>query len=256
MGDLSNYATTGMQDHTLRGETMTSPSDVYLTWFTSPASPDGTAVEVTGGGFVRKAITFDPAADGAIVSDAPVVWSTFHLGAAQMVTGWGIYDAATSGNLLAFGRTPSMLIPLGGAWSIPAGAISITSNAAAMSTHLADAWLDHLFRNTAYTPPASTHLAHYTTTPTADDPGVEVTNTAYARAAATWHPATLGASQQDGALTWTPLADEDQTLAGWAVLDDDTAGNVLWFYEWPTPVDAPAGDTFELADGFITLQAA
>jgi hypothetical protein len=256
MGALSDYATSAMQDHTLRDEAMTSPAAVYLTWFTSPASPDGSAVEVTGGGFTRQAITFDPAADGTIVSDAPVVWTVFHSAAAQMVTGWGIYDAATSGNLLAFGRTPSMLIPMGLPFTVNAAAIAIASNDAAMSDYLADAWLDHLFTNTTYTAPSFTYLAHYTTTPTAASAGSEVSNGEYERKLADWTTATLGAAQLGTEVTWAPLADTEQTLTGFAVLDDDTGGNVLWFYAWPTPVESPANDTFVLTAGMITLKAA
>lgn len=52
------------------------------------------------------------------------------------------------------------------------GAISIT---------LANALLNHVFRNTAYTPPTKIYLALYTSDPTDADTGTEVSGGSYAR---------------------------------------------------------------------------
>lgn len=257
MGSLSYFAANGLLGLTLRGDTFSSPAAVYLGWFTTPPSADGTGTEVTGGGYARQAVTFDPATDGNITSAAAVTWTALHSGSDQMLAGWGIWDAATAGNLLAFGRTPSLVIPLGAPVNVPAAAITISSDDAAMTDYLANAWLDHLFNNDTYINPSAVYIGHYTTTPTASTAGAEVADPGYDRQSAAWASPAVGASLLDAAVTWTPLATDDpQTLDGWALADANSAGNVLWFYQWPTPVDVPAGDTIELSAGMFALRAA
>lgn len=257
MGSLSYYAAGNLLDLTLTGDPFTSPATVYLGWFTTPPSADGTATEVTGGGYARQAITFDPAADGNVVSAAAVTWATFNAAADTMLAGWGIFDAATAGNLLAYGRTPSYVIPLGQPFGVPAGAITINSDDTAMSDYLADAWLDHLFNNTAYSNPATVYLGHYTVTPTATTSGTEVSDAGYARQAADWDVAANGASALLTTVSWLPLTTSvEQTLTGWALLDASTAGNVLWFYNWPETLTVPGGDTVFFAAGSVALKAA
>lgn len=254
MGALSDFAAAGMQNLTLRGESFASPATVYLGWFTSPPMPDGTADQVTGGGHTRQAITFGAAVGGTIDQDTPVVWSTFHADTDHMLAGWGIWDAVSGGNLIAYGRIPSTLVRAGASFSVTS--ISVASDDRAMSDVLANAWLDHLLGGVAYSPPSTVWLGHFTETPTATDPGTEVVDDGYFRRAADWTTAATGLSALDNTPTWNPLANEDQTLTGWALLDDETAGDVLWFYAWPTEIAYTGGDTIEMPAGSITLRAA
>src|SRR5690606_2869037 len=127
------------------------------------------------------------------------------------------------------------------------GGIEIASDDAAMSDYLADAWLAHLFRDDEYTAPSTTYLGQYTTTPTASDPGVEVSSDGYDRQAAVWDATGLGTHVLDNLVSWAPLGADDLTLSGWALHDDDSGGNVLWFDSWAVPVEVDAGDTFEMA---------
>jgi hypothetical protein len=254
MGALATYAANGLQNLTLRGETFAAPTDVYLGWFTTPPSADGSAIQVSGGGHAREVITFNAASGGTIEQAAPVTWAPFHAGADQMIVGWGIWDAASGGNLLAYGRTPSKRIAMGAAWSV--SGIVVASNDRAMSDYLSNAWLDHLFRNDAYSPPSTVHFGHYLVTPTASTAGTEVSDAGYDRQGAEWDSAVSGAAVLAAPAAWVPLTtDDDQTLAGLALSDANTAGNVLWFHSWPAPIEYTAGDTLELASGSITLRA-
>ncbi|HEY9648132.1 MAG TPA: hypothetical protein V6C88_17280 [Chroococcidiopsis sp.] len=72
------------------------------------------------------------------------------------------------------------------------------------SDNLEAALLDHVFGNTAYTPPATFHVALFTTAPNTETgaSGVEVSGTGYTRAAVTnnttnW-PAASGGSKSNG----------------------------------------------------------
>jgi hypothetical protein len=251
MGALSTFAVNGLQDLTLRGDAFASPTDVYLGWFTTPPGPSG-GIEVTGGGYGREAVTFTAASEGTIEQDAAVTYTVFHAGADQMVSGWGIFDAATDGNLLAYGRTPSHVIRAGQPFEVPAGDIVVSSNDAHHSDYLANAWLDHLLGGTAYTPPASIHLGLYDVTPTATTDGSQVAG----REAVTFDPAGGQQSVIASASEWAPLDPSNpHTLTGWAISDAATDGNVLVFADWPTPIAIPALDTLSLAAGWLTLRA-
>jgi hypothetical protein len=257
MGALSTYAADSLMDLTLRDDAFSSPAGVYLTWFTTPPSPDGSAVEVTGGGYAREAISFDPAADGNIVSDSDVEWATLHTTADQMLCGWGIFDASTAGNLLAFGATPSFVIPAAGHLLVPAGQITVSSNDAHMTDWLANKWLDHLFRNVAYVPTGNVYLGLYAATPTATTGGTEVTGGGYARQLTTWSIAENGTSALDADLSWDPVhTTTAQTLTGLALSDAVTAGNRLFFGTWPTTVTVPVNDPLVLNANSVAFRAA
>lgn len=55
----------------------------------------------------------------------------------------------------------------------------------AKSNYLEDALLNHVLRNTAYTPPTTVYAALYLSDPTDEDKGQEVKGGGYARAAIT-----------------------------------------------------------------------
>lgn len=245
MGSLSYYSANGLLNLTLRGDTFDSPSAVYLGWFITPPAADDTGTEVSGGSYVRKAITFDPAASGDVVSDAAVTWTTLHTSEPQMLIGWGVWDASSAGNLLAFGRTPSMVIPAGGPLNVPAAAIVISSNDSHITDDLAGAWLDHLVGASAYTPPAEIWAGLYTSVPTAaGSDGTEVAGGGYGRQLTTWSVAALGESSLDSAISWAPLhAADDQDVAGIVLHDAESSGDPLMFAAYPNPVAISAGDT-------------
>lgn len=251
-GALSTYAVSNLLNLTLRGDAYTSPAAVYLGWFTTPPSADGTATELTGGSYARQTITFDAPTGGTITQDATATFAPLHT-SDQMLAGFGIFDAPTAGNLLAYGRTPAYLVRGGATFTVDN--LTIASNSAAMSDHLANAWLNHLLNNTAYTPPANTYLGHYTTTPTATTSGTEVAAPGYDRLTATWTESLDATTTLTDTVSWLPLTTSgNQTLTGWALSDANTTGNVLWFQPWATPTDYTAGDSVEMTAEAVTLR--
>lgn len=58
MAEMTNFLETELFDHVLRGASWTSPTTVYAALFTAAPGEAGGGTEVTGGSYIRKAITF------------------------------------------------------------------------------------------------------------------------------------------------------------------------------------------------------
>ena len=86
-------------DATLRSTSYTSPTTTYLALYTSDPTDADTGTEITGGSYVRQAITFGAPSNGTSTNSAAVEFP-------QATADWGVIshvairDAVTSGNLL------------------------------------------------------------------------------------------------------------------------------------------------------------
>jgi hypothetical protein len=93
------------------------PATLYLALFTTPPvnASDGSAVEVSGNNYSRKSFSADTshfaapsgAAPATMATNANLVFAT-PSGSWGAVTGWGLYDAASGGNLLDYGTFGSV----------------------------------------------------------------------------------------------------------------------------------------------------
>ena len=112
--------------NTLRNVSL-AVANVYVALFTTLPGEDATGgVEVSGGGYARTAVTFNPPAAGSMASAADVVFpqATASWGT---VVGFGLYDAASAGNLLYFNNlTTSKQIDSGDQLSFPSGNIQVS----------------------------------------------------------------------------------------------------------------------------------
>lgn len=98
------------------------PGTLYLALFTTPPvnGTDAAAVEVSGTSYARKSFTPNTtnfgapsgAAPAAIVLGANQVFATPG-GSWGTVTGWAIYDAASAGNLIAYGTFTGVAVGSG-----------------------------------------------------------------------------------------------------------------------------------------------
>lgn len=102
MSAASDYLENEILDHIFRNAAYTSPASVHLALYTAAPSDAGGGTEVSGNGYAREAITFG-AASGGTISNSAAVEFTATGGNFGTVTHWGIFDAGTSGNLLAHG---------------------------------------------------------------------------------------------------------------------------------------------------------
>ena len=123
---MSNYLENALINGTLRATTYTAPTTVYVGLYTSDPTDANTGTEVTGGSYVRTAVTFGAPSNGVTTNSAAVEFpqATADWG----VVGWiGILDASTSGNLLYHSPLDvAKTISSGDVLRISIGALSVT----------------------------------------------------------------------------------------------------------------------------------
>lgn len=99
MAEMSNYLEQALINGTLRGTSYTAPTTTYLALYTNDPTDADTGTEITGGSYVRQAITFSSPSGGATSNSSAIEFpqATADWGT---ITHVGIRDAVTSGNLL------------------------------------------------------------------------------------------------------------------------------------------------------------
>ncbi len=142
MAAMSDYLENKLIDHCFRGVAFTAPVALHVGLFTAAPTDTGGGTEVTGGAYGRIALapsltnwaatnavasTVNPSAGTAGTTSNNVVvtfatptltWGT--------VTAFGVFDAATAGNLLWYGTlTTSKTINVSDLVTFPAAALSI-----------------------------------------------------------------------------------------------------------------------------------
>jgi hypothetical protein len=121
---FSNYLENKVLLHVFGATAYTAPSTLYVALFTSDPGEAGTGTEVSGGSYARQTITFTVTGAQALNTaavefpTATASWGT--------ITYAAVYDAVSSGNLLASGAlTTSKTIASGDVLRIPAGSFAI-----------------------------------------------------------------------------------------------------------------------------------
>jgi len=107
MGSFSNFLENELLDHVFGNAAYTAPATLYVALFTATPSDAGGGTEVSGGSYARVAVTNNatnfPAASAGVKSNGTAI--TFPMATASWgtVAAFGIFDAVTAGNLLAWG---------------------------------------------------------------------------------------------------------------------------------------------------------
>lgn len=111
MSAMSNYLEKALNDHVLGGPDFVRPGTVHFALFTGVTDGDANSVtQVSGGGYTRAAVTNNatnfPGATLGTGAKSNGTQITFPTATASWgtVTHWGVYDAATGGNLLYWGE--------------------------------------------------------------------------------------------------------------------------------------------------------
>jgi len=129
MANASDYLEAALLNHVFRNTAYSSPAAVYVGLFDGDPTDDGsggaevtTDIDATG----RKAATFGAPSGGVITNSADVDFGDAD-GDAD-VSHFGIFDAASAGNLLAHGSITggSQSISTGNAVKFAAGDLTIT----------------------------------------------------------------------------------------------------------------------------------
>ena len=127
----SDYLEEKILDHVFRLATFTAPTSLYVALFTAAPSDSGGGTEVSGNAYARVQVTNDNTTwsrTNSTVSNiiaitfaapSPSTWGT--------VTHYGVFDAASAGNLIDWGAlTNSRSTSVGVALSFSAGLITFS----------------------------------------------------------------------------------------------------------------------------------
>ena len=115
-------------DHVLSTTSFTMPTGVYVGLSTGSFGDDNSGTELTGNGYARQGdVAFD-AASGGVADNTSNIEFPAATGSWGSVGFFGIFDAATSGNLLIHGAlTTAKTISTGDILRISAGDLDITA---------------------------------------------------------------------------------------------------------------------------------
>ena len=111
MSSFSDYLENAVLNYVFRNTGTPTSTNVYLALYTVAPTDAGGGTEVTGSGYARQLTAFDAAASGG------------NFGAVVAV---GIFDAATSGNFLAWDDITSATINDGDTLTFAIGDIDIS----------------------------------------------------------------------------------------------------------------------------------
>ena len=128
MSAMSNYLERKVLDHVLGTTSFPMPATVYVGLATNSLGDDNSGTEVISAGYTRKPITFLAASTGATENDSVVEFdpALTNWGA---VSHFGIFDAATGGNLLIHGAFQvSKVIDTGDILRISAGDMTVAAD--------------------------------------------------------------------------------------------------------------------------------
>jgi hypothetical protein len=124
---LSNTFETTTLQWLFTTDSVTRPTSWHLALYTVAPSDSGGGTECSGTSYARQSFTMtvsgDTATNGANI-EFPVAGSSW-----GTLVAVGVFDAATSGNLIAYGNlTASKTIDTGDVFRVPAGDLDITLN--------------------------------------------------------------------------------------------------------------------------------
>lgn len=110
-GSFSDYTEAKLLDYLFSGAAFTPPATLYVALYTTQPTDAGGGVEVTGGAYARVAVTNNNTNFPAATGTSPTVKNngtvfTFTTATANWgtVTAWGLFDASSAGNLIAWSR--------------------------------------------------------------------------------------------------------------------------------------------------------
>lgn len=122
---FSNYLEQKVLEHVFDNTAYTSPTTVYVGLFTTDPTDAGSGTEVSGGSYARQSASFTVSGNTA-TTDAAIEFPTATASWGS-ITHIGIFDALTTGNLLAHSSlTAAKTIESGDVFRIPSGDIDIT----------------------------------------------------------------------------------------------------------------------------------
>ena len=125
---FTNFLETEILDHVFAGAAYSAPATKYLALFTAIADGEaGSVTELSGSAYARQTVAFTTS--GNTTSNNAAVEFPTATGSWGTVTHVGVYDASSSGNLMAYATlSSSKAIATGDVFRVPSGDLDITLN--------------------------------------------------------------------------------------------------------------------------------
>jgi hypothetical protein len=124
---------------------------------------------------------------------------------------------------------------------------------AAISDYLENALINATLRNTTYTSPADVYVGLFTTDPTDDGSGTEVSGGSYARTVATFAAPSNGSSSTNADVQFPQATGNWGTVTHFGIFDAATTGNLLYHGILTAAKTIETGDVFKIASGNLTV---
>lgn len=96
-------------------------------------------------------------------------------------------------------------------------------------------------------------LALFTSAPSEEGTGTEVTGAGYSRQQVSFGTPSGGSMKNSAAIEFAPAASDWGTASHWALFDAATGGNMWWSGAVETPKPLYTGDIYRVAVGGLTL---
>ncbi len=128
MAGFSDYLEDKVLEHVFGGNAYSAPSTLYVALYTVAPTDTGGGTEVSGGAYVRKASTFNVSGTNpTTASNAGAVEYPTATANYGTVVAVGIFDALSSGNLLAYANlTTSKVVSTGDVFRFNTGDLDVT----------------------------------------------------------------------------------------------------------------------------------
>ena len=249
MAGFTNYLEQKIADHWFGATTYTPPATVYVGLYTTLPDDSGVGgAEPVGSGYARVSVTNNStnwrnASHGGTTGSRKYNATTITFPAATaawgVIAGYGIFDAASGGNLLAFNAiSPTLDVASGSIvkFDPDAIAISIDIGGGAFTDHFQNKIIDWLFGGGTGTPPANWFIGLLTVAADAVGNHTEVANAnnysriTHANSAANFSPATFDSGTNKWAKTGVAAVNPSfpapsgawGNVVGWGLWDSGT----------------------------------
>lgn len=127
MSGFTDYLEDALLKHVFTNTAYTSPTTVYAALFTVAPSDTGGGTEVSGGAYARQSMAFSVSGTSTLATNSAAVEYPTATADYGTVVAVGIFDASTSGNLLAYANlTTSKTVSSGDVFRFNAGDVDIT----------------------------------------------------------------------------------------------------------------------------------
>ena len=128
MAGFSDYLEDKVLEHVFGGNAYSAPSTLYVALYTVAPTDTGGGTEVSGGGYARQTGAFNVSGTNPTTASntAAIEYPTATANYGTVVA-VGIFDASSSGNLLAYANlTASKVVSTGDVFRFNAGDLDIT----------------------------------------------------------------------------------------------------------------------------------